>query len=354
MEPVKAPAADRSRMRRTLWRFAAVMVYGGLVALALIRIWDDWQACFMLALGATVGLVVERQLNGRGYIGCAIGGAIGAALGDGNFSFSLLDELAQMHRGWSAAAAGAVGALLALPYAWLWRRLDPFWERVVAEKAQRGLQQGYVDSALAQYTFAIERQPNEATHYNNRGLAFLRLGRHAEALSDFSDALRINPRLAAALCNRALSFMQLGELDRAMEDLRQATELEPQSGAMHLQRGILLLHQGQDRQAIDAQAYYERAAASGRLKQFASAIEDLNRAVWIAPDYAAAFHLRGQTHAQQRNYTSAIQDFTTAIRLDPKRAEYYRSRAAAYEATSYFVESRADLERAEQLTPQVS
>ncbi len=353
---------------RRLMRFSVrpllMLAYLAIVGTLIVRLWDDVTTFIVFCVAMTVGLVVDRRLEGPGYIGAAIAGMLGGMFADAQFNFSLLDSLNMWSRGWTVLTVAVCGALVSFPYAFIWRRLDPQWGQVVARKAQRKLERGHADSALAQYTYAIETHPGEAIHFNNRGLAYLRLAKYAEALQDFSEALNLNPRLTAGYSNRANCFLQLGDAERALDDLAKALDCEPQNAALHYQRGVVLRRLGDTQRGYDSltqaltldpslsTAYVERATILAASKKAAAAIEDLNRAVWITPDYGAAYHLRGQINAERRNFTGAIQDFTAAIRAEPNQATYYRSRAAAYEATSYFAESRADLDRAQQLAPQ--
>ena len=64
----------------------------------------------------------------------------------------------------------------------------------------------------------------------------------------------------------------------------------------------------------------ENAAVLGRmgvagvfLGEYADAIEDLNSAIRLAPDYASAYAFRGMAKALQGNYTEAVADLDEAI-----------------------------------------
>ncbi|MFX8785947.1 tetratricopeptide repeat protein, partial [Acinetobacter baumannii] len=58
-----------------------------------------------------------------------------------------------------------------------------------------------IDQAINLYTEALEDRtlPNDrrATLYNDRGVAYARLGRHREAIEDYNRAVHLSPEFAA-------------------------------------------------------------------------------------------------------------------------------------------------------------
>ena len=53
------------------------------------------------------------------------------------------------------------------------------------------------------------------------------------------------------------------------------------------------------------------------LGNYRQAIEDLNRAIEIKPDYAEAYNNRGIAYKGLGNYNQAIKDFDRAIEIKP-------------------------------------
>lgn len=60
----------------------------------------------------------------------------------------------------------------------------------------------YFERIVGTYSDAIARNPGFAIAYNNRGVAYARLGDYARALEDFNQALRLNPFYYDAQANR--------------------------------------------------------------------------------------------------------------------------------------------------------
>ena len=62
-------------------------------------------------------------------------------------------------------------------------------------------QAGQHDMAIAYYTTAIELDPDEPSHFNNRGLVYLDKGEFDLAIADFEAAIAINPGVWVAFGN---------------------------------------------------------------------------------------------------------------------------------------------------------
>ena len=89
------------------------------------------------------------------------------------------------------------------------------------------IQQEKYDLALAEFTKAIELDPNYSDAYLNRGVLYYEQRKPDLALSDFNQVLNINPRLAEAYNNRGLLYQQQGKPDLALSDFNQAININP-------------------------------------------------------------------------------------------------------------------------------
>ena len=68
--------------------------------------------------------------------------------------------------------------------------------------------------------------PAEAEAYFNRGNTYLATGQYDQAIADYTKALELNPQDALAYNNRGLAYFYLkGEYDKAWEDVSKAQEL---------------------------------------------------------------------------------------------------------------------------------
>ena len=83
------------------------------------------------------------------------------------------------------------------------------------------------DSAIADFTRAIELEPNDASAYTNRGSAHYEKGEFAHAIADLNKALEINPKSALAYCNLGWTYEAMGDERKAIAHYRKALEIDP-------------------------------------------------------------------------------------------------------------------------------
>ncbi len=85
------------------------------------------------------------------------------------------------------------------------------------------------DGAIQDFTKAIELNPQDATAYSGRGLAYQKKNDLINAQRDFNEAIKVDPKLASAYRNRGENLRQLAldpkqsvpELDEAIEKWQQ-------------------------------------------------------------------------------------------------------------------------------------
>ncbi|MEO1068623.1 MAG: tetratricopeptide repeat protein [Cyanobacteria bacterium J06638_6] len=92
------------------------------------------------------------------------------------------------------------------------------------------LDQNDYQGAIKDYTQAVELNPRYAEAYNNRGVAYARLGDRQSAIADYDRAIGLNPDYALAYANRGSSRRELGEREKAAIDYWQAAQLYQQQG----------------------------------------------------------------------------------------------------------------------------
>jgi tetratricopeptide (TPR) repeat protein len=86
-------------------------------------------------------------------------------------------------------------------------------------------------------------------------------------------------------------------------------------------------------QGLTAVDWFNKAYAlldGGKFTDPKKAIEYLNNAIKLQPDYANAYIVRGFAYDNLYQYQRAIEDFNKAIRLKPDLAVAYNNRGAAY------------------------
>lgn len=100
-----------------------------------------------------------------------------------------------------------------------------------------------------------------------------------------------------------------------------------------------------------AQSHYDRGLERITNGQFASAIEEFNRAIVLDSTFAEAFHDRGNAYAALGNTLAAAADYNTAIRLDPAYVNAYYNRGNLYLNEERYFDAIADYDRVLKLRP---
>ncbi len=129
---------------------------------------------------------------------------------------------------------------------------------VVGDRGYAYLQTWDLNHGLADYTVVIRRNP-DAISYNNRGVAYIRMGEFDKAILDFNDAIRLDPKFALSFANRADSYRKKGDCPRAINDATEAIKIEARLSLAYL---------------IRADAY-----ADADIPEFEKAIDDYTRAL---------------------------------------------------------------------------
>jgi tetratricopeptide (TPR) repeat protein len=83
--------------------------------------------------------------------------------------------------------------------------------------------------AIADYNRALELRPDFATVYANRAYIYQKMGNYKKALEDDTRAIQNNPRSDMAYNNRGFHLMLMGELESAERDISIALEINPKN-----------------------------------------------------------------------------------------------------------------------------
>jgi tetratricopeptide (TPR) repeat protein len=116
------------------------------------------------------------------------------------------------------AAAGAPGRLVQADI----KRADDLVNRGNAHADKKEY-----DRAIADFTQAIELDPQNAYAYNSRADTLREVGKAAEGLPDAEKALKLDSNNAEFWDTRAQIFEALGRRQEAIADYRRALELDP-------------------------------------------------------------------------------------------------------------------------------
>lgn len=82
------------------------------------------------------------------------------------------------------------------------------------------------DSAVADYTKAIEMNPADSTIYFSRGMAYFNKKNFIPAIGDFDKVIELDPTESMAFFSRGVALENTGKFEKALEDLKKAVELD--------------------------------------------------------------------------------------------------------------------------------
>jgi protein O-mannosyl-transferase len=180
----------------------------------------------------------------------------------------------------------------------LWTKAIDAYPRSYVARSNRGhyllAKLKRYDESLADYSVALEVEPDHANSLENRIVIYLNKQNHEAAMADADNFVRYHPNLPRAYLLRAFTADKLQKTDQAIADYGKCIELEPQNEEPRGNRGIIFYNAKQD-------------------------------------------------------YRSAKEDFDAAIRLNPKKGVNYVNRARCWVKFGNKTEALKDLEAARQL-----
>lgn len=171
-------------------------------------------------------------------------------------------------------------------------------DNILSQSAHRAIQCQQYDWALTLLNQLINRHPQRAAYYSNRGLVHLWSGHHQAALADCSRAIQLDASLDQAYNNRASCYVALGQKMKAMDDYEQAIDLNPFNIKARINLGITLRDLGNWDSALDQ---LDQALIFHQLPDF------------VYAERGRTYHLRGDWNCAIADYHRAL----AAANLEP-------------------------------------
>jgi len=171
-----------------------------------------------------------------------------------------LDE--EVHRrrqqAFKRTAVGGIVALLILVIAsLLYQRflaLDPLTKQAIqlTQRAERAIQEGHLEEALAEYETLRELTPNNPEVFLHLGVIYEATGRDSEATQAYQRAHDLLPSKEDFFVERGIVYLELGQWESARADAEAVLALNPESALGYWILGGAYEAQGQIPEARDA------------------------------------------------------------------------------------------------------
>lgn len=184
--------------------------------------------------------------------------------------------------------------------------------------------EGDVDGAIADYSIALELDPEYAKAYHDRGTAKNSIGDFQGAVYDYRMAVTYNPTLIEGYNNMGDAKRQIGDYQGAERDYTVAINID----------------------STDFVAYNNRGGARYVMGNIDGAKEDFSKAYKLNPESIEIISNMGSLEQNKGNLEAAIDWFNEAIEKDENYAPAILNRGLTFELQGMLEEACADWKRA--------
>lgn len=156
--------------------------------------------------------------------------------------------------------------------------------------------------------------PLSSDEYHQKGYEFRRQGKFESAIEEYSKALQKDPRHFKALFNRAFAMDKLGEYKNAIQDYSRALDVDPSN----------------------AYAYYNRGISHDRKKNYLEASTDFKHAIKLSPNNLDFLHNLALCLRKMGHTDEALETYSQCLKLDATHVKARHGRAMCNETLHRF------------------
>lgn len=197
------------------------------------------------------------------------------------------------------------------------------------------MQQNDDAKAVAYFTAAIKDNARNYKGFYNRALLFLKEGKSAEAIQDFNACIALY-EYPKAYAGRAAAYYQLQDLPKAKQDAEYALRLDAEqgkalfvlaecySGMNQLDKALNYYDQAIAVNGSDADYFFKRAIAYGKLQNFRACIADLEMCLQLNQTYYEAYYWRGVAKVNLQQNACADFEIAAKHQIQPAITAFYK------------------------------
>ncbi len=150
------------------------------------------------------------------------------------------------------------------------------------------------------------------------GLCFYNLGMWKNGLTLWNNVINRSPEIAFGYNNRGMIYLGEGKNDEALADFEKALEVA-KKGRIYQDDGKILISAG--RAQHYAKAYYNMGILQAKQKKYEEALKYFNLAIYYDMGQAEYFNNRGATLIKLGHQNEAMGDYNAALVIDKENYE---------------------------------
>jgi tetratricopeptide (TPR) repeat protein len=191
------------------------------------------------------------------------------------------------------------------------------------------------EQAIADYTEAIRLNPRSEKAYFGRGSVLVISGEFGKGNDDLTKAIQLSTNNALAYEMRGYARLGIERYDEAISDYDTALKFNPTNGRVLKVRGEAYYRRHNYTNAIidftkalkfrtnDPEIYDDRGGAYWSIHDRDKALDDFNAAVRLAPEDITGLYNQGRLLYKKGQFADAIHDLEKVIYLRPKALGAY-------------------------------
>ncbi|MFH1053459.1 MAG: tetratricopeptide repeat protein [Candidatus Woesearchaeota archaeon] len=179
------------------------------------------------------------------------------------------------------------------------------------------------------WEITIGKEPRASRPYDNLGIEYLNMGKHADAIDYFLIAIQHNPLNHLAYANLGRAYAEIGEIERAISSFKKSIEIHPIYNAYN-NLGIVYDMKG----------------------NFSLAIDSFEKAISLSPNLHKAHMDLAKTLVKGGKFTRAEEEFKLAVELRPELPDPHYNLGIFLEFINQTENARNEFKIAYELEPE--